>query len=44
MKGLDDSDRHRCGARTKEAVQGWGQAQECSRWGCRCPGRASVGR
>lgn len=36
--------RHRCEAKSEEAVQGWGQAQECSRWGCWCPGRAGVGR
>lgn len=29
---------------TKEPVQVWDQVQECSRWGCWCPGRARVGR
>lgn len=35
-KGLNGSSRPRCGARTKEAVQGWGRPQECSRWSCWC--------
>lgn len=28
----------------KEPAQVWDQVQECSRWGCWCPGRARVGR
>lgn len=27
----------------QKRLQGWGQVQECSRWGCWCPGRARVG-
>lgn len=34
MKGLNCS----------RQAQVWGQAQECSRWGCWCPGRACMGR
>lgn len=34
MKGLNCS----------RQAQVWGQAQECGRWGCWCPGRACMGR
>lgn len=30
--------------KTEEPAQVWDQVQECSRWGCWCPGRARVGR